>query len=124
MQGAKEYANLFTTGQRGRLYLLSSQHARGKTFSIYLLPAGVTFTDWAARDKASIVEVYGVTGGSVGWTETYGWLHTGRWVAAFESLVAARQAEIAAAASQAEQDAADAAAAEAARVEALLAAYP
>jgi uncharacterized protein CbrC (UPF0167 family) len=40
------------------------------------------------------VEVYGVTSGNPGWTETYGWLHTGKWVEDFERLVAERESAL------------------------------
>lgn len=97
MQGANEYAAMFQTGQHGRLYLLSSSHARGPTFHIYVLPSGVSATPNGpnAPLNSDAVEVYGVTGGQRGWTETYGWLHEGRWQDDFEKLVEARKAELA-----------------------------
>lgn len=101
MHGARDYAGLFQTGQIDRLYLVSGSHARGRTFHIYVLPEGA-----AAKPNGSCngplnldaVEVYGVIGGQPGWTESYGWLHKGRWQADFAELVAKRQAEIDAAA--------------------------
>lgn len=89
MNGAREYAKLFRSGQRGRLYLESSSHARGNTFHIYVLPK-----DAVGRTKDS-VEVYGVISGQPGWTESYGWLHVGPWVDDFEKLVAERKQELA-----------------------------
>ena len=40
MEGARKYATMFKTGQYGKLYLVSSHHARGKTFRIYVIPEG------------------------------------------------------------------------------------
>lgn len=93
MQGAREYADIFDNGQRGRLYLVSGAHARGRTFHIWVLPDGVTADrmPWCIKDA---VEVYGITGGQPGWTETYGWLHRGKWEQDFEALVQKRRAEI------------------------------
>ena len=82
MQGARKYAELFNTGQIGRLYITSGSHARGTTFHIQVLPEGVKANrnggpNMCTNDGA--VEVYGVTGGQPGWTERYGWLHEGKW---------------------------------------------
>lgn len=93
MNGAREFAALFQTGQIGRLYVVAGRHARGRTFRIFVLPEGE-----AARPNGSenaplnsdAVEVYGVTGGNPGWTESYGWLHDGKWVNDFMALVVAR----------------------------------
>jgi len=97
MLGADEYAPYFTTGQYGRFYIVSSSHARGKTFRIFLLPQGETAIrngdDNPPSNKDS-VEVYGVTGGEPGWTEVYGWLHEGRWQIDFQRLFAERKALI------------------------------
>ena len=122
MQGAREYATLFETGQHGKLYLVSGEHARGKTFHIWILPSAdpVQAMPWTVRDA---VKVYGVTGGNPGWTETYGWLHRGKWEQDFAALVETRKAEIAAAASKREREIADAAEAEQRRKAALLDAY-
>jgi len=57
MQGAREYASLFETGQYGRLYIVSGEHARGKTFHIYVLPAGRTVMNIYMESDA--IEVYG-----------------------------------------------------------------
>jgi hypothetical protein len=91
MKGADEYAALFTTGQYGRLWITSGRHARGATFHIYVLPANVEAKSNGPNNPPSCdnyVEVYGITGGQPGWTETYGWLRDGPWVADFEKLVA------------------------------------
>ena len=98
MNGARRYASLFQTGQVGRLYLVSGSHARGRTFHIYVLPEGAEAKPNGANNaplNSGAVEVYGITGGQPGWTETYGWLHTGRWQEDFEALVEAREREIA-----------------------------
>lgn len=100
MIGARKFAGLFKTGQHGRLYLVSSRHARGTTFRIYVLPAGVEAipnSDVNPPLNSDAVEVYGVVSGNPGWTETYGWLHEGKWQADFAELVAQREAELAAA---------------------------
>lgn len=90
MQGAREYASLFQTGQYGKLYISSHYHARGKTFRIYVLSADVKAIPNGPNGPLNkdAVEVYGVTGGQPGWTETYGWLHEGKWQQDFEKLVA------------------------------------
>jgi len=96
MQGAHEYATLFSTSQHGRLYLVSGSHGRGKTFRIFVLPEGE-----AAIPNGSInaplnrnaVEVYGIVGGQPGWTESYGWLHEGKWQDDFYDLVERRRAD-------------------------------
>lgn len=126
MQGAREYATLFQTGQHGRLYLVSSSHARGKTFRIFVLPEGEDAKPNGPHNallNGDAVEVFGIVGGQPGWTETYGWLYAGRWQEDFAALVDARKAELAAAANgkaatllQREEE-------EAARVHALLATY-
>lgn len=90
MQGATEYARLFRTGQYGKLYLVSSSHARGSTFRIQILPEGKKAepngdNNLCLNDDA--VVVYGIVGGHPGWTERYGWLETGRWMDDFEKLV-------------------------------------
>jgi hypothetical protein len=128
MQGAREYATLFQTGQHGRLFLVSSSHARGKTFRIFVLPEGEEARpNGAGTGNAPLnldaIEVYGITSGQPGWTETYGWLHAGRWQQDFEKLVEARRAGIAAAeeAKQAARQSKDAQ--EALRRAALLANY-
>ena len=75
MQGAREYAVLFESGQYGRLYIASGKHARGRTFRIFVLPEGAVTTEknhWNAPNVPDIVEVFGITSGQPGWTETYG----------------------------------------------------
>lgn len=122
MHGAREYATMLRSGQHGRLYLVSGEHARGKTFHIWVLPSAepVTGMPWSVKDA---VEVYGITGGQPGWTETYGWLHRGKWEQDFAALVETRRTEIAAGVARREQEKADAEAAERQREAALLAAY-
>ena len=99
MQGAREYAKLFETGQYGRLYIVSGGHTRGTTFHLYVLPIGEVAKSNGPNNPPiceDAVEVYGIIGGNPGWTETYGWLHMGKWTRDFETMVAVRQAEIAA----------------------------
>ena len=101
MQGAREYAALIPTGQFGKLYCHSSSHARGSTFNIYVIPEGVV-VNGRPQIPPEGVEVYGMTGGQPGWTETYGWLHEGKWQDDFESLVQTRRLEVAVEAKQTE----------------------
>ena len=93
MNGAKEYAKLFQTGQHGRLYFLSGEHARGKTFCIYVLPTDEPISV-SIHNVNNAVEVYGIIGGQPGWTEYYGWLHRGKWQQDFAELVRAKREEI------------------------------
>lgn len=99
MQGAREYASLIPSGQYGRLFVRAGSHARGSTFHIWVLPEGKTLDSsaWPGDDS---VEVYGICGGQPGWTEWYGWLHTGPWQKDFANLVSKKKAE------RAEKDAA------------------
>lgn len=122
MQGAREYATMFRTGQYGRLYLVSGEHARGKTFHVWVLPSSepASGMPWTVKDA---VEVYGITGGQPGWTETYGWLHRGRWEQDFAALVESRRADIAAYVARREREKAEAEEAERLRKAALLATY-
>ncbi len=88
MTGAREYAELFKeTGLYGKLYCVVGSHARGKTFNVHVLPEGKTNLN---RDA---VEVYGIKSGDPGWTEIYGWLHKGPWVADFEAIVQEKREE-------------------------------
>lgn len=82
MTGADEFCAVFTEEEiYGDLWIVPSYHARGKTFHI-----------WVGRPhSAESVEVYGITGGQPGWTETYGWLHTGPWSEDFLELYEVRK---------------------------------
>lgn len=93
MKGAREYAMMFKTGQHGKLFLVSGSHARGETFHIWVLPTDepIKGKPWTVKDA---VEVYGITGGQPGWTETYGWLHKGKWQTDFYNLFEVRKQEI------------------------------
>lgn len=94
MQGAREYAGLFRTGQYDRLYIQVGEHARGKTFHIWLLPRGyVVKNETYMPNIPDAVEVYGILGGQPGWTEFYGWLHKGKWCEYFDSLVEQKKAD-------------------------------
>lgn len=97
MNGARKYASLFETGQYGKLYITSSEHARGKTFHIQVLPDGEKADPNGKSNlctNENAVEVYGIIGGNPGWTEYYGWLHKGKWQEDFAELVKNRKAEI------------------------------
>ena len=97
MQGAREYASLFTTSQYGKLYIVSGKHARGLTFRIQVLPEGEIAKGNGSGNlctNKNAVEVYGVISGNPGWTESYGWLHRGKWVEDFQLLLANRKKEI------------------------------
>jgi hypothetical protein len=91
MNGARQFADYFETGQYGRFYIVSGRHARGKTFHIYILPEGSNGMGNGPNNpplNSDAVEVYGVIGGNPGWTESYGWLHHGKWEDDFANLVA------------------------------------
>jgi len=93
MQGAREYSELFSTGQIDRLYIVSGYHARGKTFRIYVLPEdekAIPNSRFNPPLNKDAVEVYGIIGGQPGWTETYGWLHEGKWQEDFQLLATQR----------------------------------
>ena len=95
MQGADRYSRLFENEQHGRLYTLSGSHARGDTFHLFVLPEGVVVGDRGVYAKEFYaVEVYGITGGNPGWTETYGWLHEGPWIEDFNKIVIEREKKI------------------------------
>ena len=96
MNGASEYASLFTTGQYGKLYIVSGRHARGQTFHIYVLPEGVKAKHNGTNNpplNEDAVEVYGVLGGQRGWTEYYGWTYEGKWKEDFMKLVEEKKKE-------------------------------
>ena len=94
MEGADKYYNLFNgkSEQIGRLFMQCSKHARGKCFEIFLLPEGVEIKGSIGSGKDN-VEIYGMTSGQRGWTETYGWLHKGKWQDDFNAIVAQKEAE-------------------------------
>lgn len=122
MRGATEYARMFRTGQHGKLYLVSGAHARGETFHIWILPTEeeIKSMPWTVKNA---VEVYGITGGQPGWTETYGWLHKGKWQEDFATLITARTIEIEQAKAEREKAKAEQEVAATERKNALLAAY-
>lgn len=96
MKGAREYAQLFTTGPDGRFYYVSGKHARGLTFHIQILPIDEEAIPNGPNNlclNEDAVEVYGVIGGQPGWTEVYGWLHRGPWEEDFERAVEEVKAE-------------------------------
>lgn len=89
MNGAREFYEVFNESvQVGRLYLIPGSHARGRTFEIYVLPEGYVAKKNSYRsDLEGSVQVYGITGGQPGWTETYGWLHHGKWEGDFNKAL-------------------------------------
>ena len=92
-----EKAHLFKTGQYGRLYITSSSHARGRTLRIQVLPDGEKAIPHGSNNPClnnDAVMVYDAISGKLGWTETYGWLHKGKWQDDFEKLVVNREKEI------------------------------
>lgn len=96
MKGAREFAELFQTGQYFNFYIVSGIHARGRTFHIQILPPEVEaqadgFQNLCLNDDA--VEVYGVVAGVPGWNEEYGWLYEGPWQRDFELLVRSQKLE-------------------------------
>lgn len=94
MNGAREFAELFETGQYGKLYIVSGVHARGRTFRIQVLPEGEKANQNGPSNlclNRNAVTVYGEKGGNPGWTEWYGWLHYGKWQEDFDVLVADAQ---------------------------------
>lgn len=97
MKGAREYAELFPTGQYGRLYITSGTHARGRTFRIQVLPAGEKAKGNGEMNMClnkDAVEVYGIVSGNPGWTEEYGWLHVGSWQEDFRKIYEAKKEEV------------------------------
>jgi hypothetical protein len=94
MKGADEFCKVFKKTERiGRLYLLPDSHARGKTFRIYILPEGekvIKNGDCNPPLNSNCVEVYGIISGQPGWTDAYGWLHTGKWVDDFNEIYKTR----------------------------------
>ncbi len=94
MKGAREFAGLFVTGQYGKLYIVSGEHARGRTFHIQVLPEGEKAVGNGLCNTClnkDAVEVYGIVAGNPGWTEEYGWLHDGPWQNDFATLCANTQ---------------------------------
>jgi len=71
---------------------VTSTHARGKTFRIYLV------------DGENTLEVYGVVRGQRGWTEEYGWRHKGTWVKPILSYLRRLEREYAACVERLEED--------------------
>lgn len=94
MQGADEYYDLLDKAdnyhlikrincygygygfQHENIVFIISTHARGKCFCIWI------YENSEIQDtlKDSHLEVYGITGGQSGWTETYGWTCEGSFV--------------------------------------------
>lgn len=97
MNGAREYSELFATGQHGRFYFVSSSHARGNTFRVFLLPRdtiAIPNGDNNPPLNSDIVEIYGVVSGNSGWNEEYGWIHHGPWERDFDCIVDNKRTEL------------------------------
>tara|TARA_R110000822_G_scaffold306479_1_gene432793 strand:- start:667 stop:1056 length:390 start_codon:yes stop_codon:yes gene_type:complete len=90
MNGARKYCEVFKNAEQvGSLYILPHYHARGKTFRVYVLPAGEAAIENGGINpplNRDAVEVYGQTGGDAGWSEWYGWIYKGPWVGVFNAL--------------------------------------
>ena len=126
MKGAREFATLFRTGQHGKLYITSGEHARGKTFRIQVLPVGEEAIPNGSNNLClndNAVTVYGVVSGNPGWTESYGWIHNGPWEDDFAELVKKMSSRRDARAAEKLKHMASKAEAEAKRVAELLKAY-
>ncbi len=126
MQGAREYACLFETGQYGRLYIVSGFHARGKTFEIQVLPEGENARGNGQNNKClntDAVLVYGIVSGNPGWTEAYGWLHRGKWQDDFQTLLETQRTKQSLEAQAGKKMAEEEADREADRIKALLSKY-
>lgn len=95
MKGARKYCEVFKKAEQiGRLYILPGSHARGRTLSVYVLPAGEKVVENAGINPPlnnDAVEVYGIISGHPGWTEAYGWLYQGPWQQDFEKIFADRR---------------------------------
>ncbi|MFA5340278.1 MAG: hypothetical protein WC332_00735 [Clostridia bacterium] len=113
MVGAREYADLLGSGVFEKLSYESGIHARGKTFHIWILNS----------EGKRTVEVYGIIGGQPGWTESYGWLHSGQWIDDFEKFVMSKKMERAEILRMAEAKSQEAAQAETLRIQTLLKEY-
>lgn len=96
MQGADKYYNLFSgkSQQIGRLFFQFHTHARGKCFELFLLPEGVSVKSSTISGTKDAIEVYGMTGGQRGWTETYGWTHKGKWQDDFNDIIEQKELEV------------------------------
>lgn len=95
MKGAREYYGLFKTGQYGRFYIVVGCHARGTTFRIQLLPINEVAISNGENNlclNKAAIEIYGIVSGNPGWTETYGWKYSGKWIEDFNKLVELMQA--------------------------------
>ena len=91
MKGADDFCDVFPQSEQiGRLYILPSSHARGRTFRIYVLPENEKVIENGGINpplNGDAVEVYGVISGQLGWTEVYGWLYKGRFIEDFSTIL-------------------------------------
>lgn len=126
MKGARHYAQLFETGQYGRLYITSGSHARGLTFRIQVLPQGEQAKGNGRNNlclNPDAVEVYGIISGNPGWTEEYGWKYRGPWIEDFQDLVVKQKRKLRTVDIASEEKKQSCLEEEARRVAALLASY-
>ena len=95
MKGATEYYDLFKgeSQQIGRLFLQFHTHARGKCFEMYVVPEGAEVKGRHIGGTDDAIEVYGMVSGQRGWTEAYGWIHSGRWQDDFSDIVLSKKEE-------------------------------
>lgn len=80
-----EYADLFPTGQYGRLYISSRRFSCGTGFQIQVLPAGEAAEpgyDGGPCENSGAVLVYEHTGES----KECGWIYRGPWIEDFEAM--------------------------------------
>jgi len=93
MNGANEFCKVFNKPEQiERLFLVPGSHARGPTFNIWILPTNELLEKgvmpWTVKDS---IKVYGAVSGQLGWTESYGWKHKGKWVDDFEKALKHRK---------------------------------
>jgi hypothetical protein len=75
----------------GNIIFITSSHARGKCFHIFLIENPNQSNE---EIKSNAFEVYGVISGNPGWTEQYGWIHKGSWVKAILGYINQLEDEI------------------------------
>lgn len=110
MRGAREYYNLILGASEksvgklrlerdsgsyrnlGNMVFQFSEHARGKEFHIYIVKS-LDDVKMNGLYNAEKLEVYGVAGGQLGWTEWYDWLIAGPWQKEFNALIVKLQDE-------------------------------
>ena len=98
MKGTREYCNLIEWAGRsdiievigggryrfGNLLMSLDSHARGVTLEMFVVD------DKFSKDRPvsdAKLKVYGAISGQLGLTETYGWLHEGKWQSFFKHMI-------------------------------------